>query len=520
LTCNIRDGLLLAYGLLNATLYASLLPLWEGFDEEFHYGYVQYLGIHHRFPILKRSGLSEEVNRSISLLPMSYPMIVHLRITGVRTFAQYFALDGATRHRLHDEAWHIPAELQNQEGATYGTNYETHHAPLAYLLMAIPDQLMSRLPLPARVLILRLMAAIAATLLMFFGLRELGRLAGLNDALTALLVFLVFSCQMFWATVAHIANDWLAVPLAVWLIVLALRFDKAPSTRCAAPLAAVFGLGLLSKAYFLVFAPLYLIAALVWRRGVLILVALPAVLAGPWYVRNLVVYGNLTARQEESWGVTTEMALRALGSIPWAKSLPFMARGALWYGNSSFTDFSVRTMNVVLLLPAIAIVLYFRSAKRGRVTVILWLPVTLFSLAMIYAAGSTYTYSQGRAIAAGPWYIQAVLPLVLCAALLGCQNSPRVGRWIAPAMAILWGYILAATWIAKLIPLYGGFTSGKSTLREIVHWYATAWPATADILDTTALAPTLILAPLLLCVLVTLLVLLPMLVRFTLSKTA
>ena len=41
-----RDGFalaLLGYGLLNATLYTGLLPLWEGFDEPFHYGYVQHL---------------------------------------------------------------------------------------------------------------------------------------------------------------------------------------------------------------------------------------------------------------------------------------------------------------------------------------------------------------------------------------------------------------------------------------------------------------------------------------------
>jgi len=34
---------LLAYGLLNATLYTGLLPLWEGFDEPFHFAYVQQL---------------------------------------------------------------------------------------------------------------------------------------------------------------------------------------------------------------------------------------------------------------------------------------------------------------------------------------------------------------------------------------------------------------------------------------------------------------------------------------------
>ena len=34
---------LTAYGILNGVLYGSLLPLWEGFDEPFHYAYVQAL---------------------------------------------------------------------------------------------------------------------------------------------------------------------------------------------------------------------------------------------------------------------------------------------------------------------------------------------------------------------------------------------------------------------------------------------------------------------------------------------
>src|SRR5215469_5199494 len=107
--------LLLVYGFLNAALYSSLLPLWEGFDEEFHYGYVQYLSAYHRFPVLNQTGLSLEINRSISLLPMSYIMIRNTKLKGVRTFDQYFALDSATRHQLFDEAHAIPSDLRLRE---------------------------------------------------------------------------------------------------------------------------------------------------------------------------------------------------------------------------------------------------------------------------------------------------------------------------------------------------------------------------------------------------------------------
>ncbi len=42
--------------------------------------------------------------------------------------------------------------------------------------------------------------------------------------------------------------------------------------------------------------------------------------------------------------------MRALLSIPWLKTIPFMARGAFWMGDASFNDFSVSTMNLLLLL--------------------------------------------------------------------------------------------------------------------------------------------------------------------------
>lgn len=506
----LSTGLLL-YGLLNAALYASLLPLWEGFDEEFHYGYVQYLVEHHSFPVLGRAGLSDEINRSIGLLPMSYVMIENLHLHGVRTFDQFFALDSPTRHELRNEANRIPTSLRATESVPYHGNYEVHHAPLAYLVMAIPEAALSRVPLPTRVWIVRFLAAASCVILMASGVLALGSEAGLSEPLAALLLFLVFSCQMFWATIAHIGNDWLSVPLAVWMIVWGIRSNRDPATRNLAWLGIVTGLGLLSKAYFLVFAPLLVLAAANWYRlrktdwrGVALLLAPPAAIAGPWYIRNLIVSRNLSGRIEESSGVTVQSAVGSLASIPWAKSIPFMARGAFWMGNSSFTDFSVNTMNLVLVLLALALLLYLRGTPKRTTEIFLAAPVLLFLAAMIYVAGSSYSYTKGLATAASPWYLQAVMPAGLCIALLGCQRVGRWGRRLASSMAILWAYVLAATYLAKLFPLYGGFPGGRSTLREILHWYGSAWPRTSDILATTAMAP----PALLLCLTVALLTLL------------
>src|SRR5215217_12188 len=89
---------LLAYGLLNATLYTGLLPLWEGFDEPFHYGYVQQIRERRAFPRMGETTLSKEVWGSIGLVPVSH--IVRRNIPGTITFGDYFRMSGEERSSL------------------------------------------------------------------------------------------------------------------------------------------------------------------------------------------------------------------------------------------------------------------------------------------------------------------------------------------------------------------------------------------------------------------------------------
>ena len=66
---------LLLCGALNAILYAGLLPLWDGFDEPFHYGYVQYLRTHGSLPVLGRA-----VHEPIVSVPRSVPRVAVIHV--------------------------------------------------------------------------------------------------------------------------------------------------------------------------------------------------------------------------------------------------------------------------------------------------------------------------------------------------------------------------------------------------------------------------------------------------------
>jgi hypothetical protein len=75
----------------------------------------------------------------------------------------------------------------------------------------------------------------------------------------------------------------------------------------------------------------------------------------------------------------------------------------------------------------------------------------------------------------------------LCLAMAGLARSGRVGNLIRGAMCWLWAYVICATYVAKLIPMYGGYGGRPARLAEIARWYAGSLPRIREILSTTAL---------------------------------
>jgi len=64
--------------------------VWEGFDEGFHYGYVQLLSTTGRFPVLGRDTLSREIWRAYELAPVSHYLQPFTKAPV--NFGDYFAL--------------------------------------------------------------------------------------------------------------------------------------------------------------------------------------------------------------------------------------------------------------------------------------------------------------------------------------------------------------------------------------------------------------------------------------------
>jgi hypothetical protein len=397
----------------------------------------------------------------------------------VPLYRDYFDEPIVDRLRMRRQLQEIPTELRHQPGSFL--NYEGLQSPAAYLLMAAPERLLSRIPIPARVVILRFLFAAVSSLLLLAGAERLFRVLQIPDPYADAALFCMLSCQMLWATIAHVGNDWLAVTLSVWLL-LALVSHRTASA------AAILAAGLLTKAYFLACIPLLLILCALRRRwrDLAIAVLLIGIVAGPWYARNVARYGDLTGTIEAR-SVGLGKALQSVPSMPWPAVAGATFHSALWTGNNSLTAFSALTLNlfVAVLLACWALWAFGRHNAADWITLAY---CGLFALVFAYSAIFAWLSTNGLVKSPQPWYWQVLAAPAFGIAMMGASRRHAIGRYLAAVLVLLSGYILTATYLVKLVPLYGGY-EGRTTLTAVAALYTRDWTSLASNLDTVALAP-------------------------------
>lgn len=462
----------LLFWLLNAILYPLLMPLWDGFDEPFHYGYAQHLATETRWPVLSQTPLSKELTRSLELAPASH--VVRHNLPFVMTFSEFHALPAAGRAARRNELDSIDPRWRAL--AEPGTlNYEAQQPPLAYLLPAAVDRLAAPLPLVRRALLARLAVSLAGGALQFWLTLRLAAELGLTAAWQPFVLFLVTSSQMLYATVARVSNDWLAVPLATLLFLAALAFHRQPGVRQGLLLGLTAAAGLLTKAYFLPWALLTL-ALVVWHRRPRAAAAACATmaLAAPWYLRNIALYGNLSGMQQSAAGTSLADTVRTALGIPWPAVVRSLARGAVWTGNNSFTAFSSTTVDVFLLLCLLAAACWLitrNRAARPRAELLSAAGIAVFCAALLYANALFAAHAGAASYVATPWYIQTLGAPCACLAGLGLSRARATGRWLAAALAAVCTYLILATYWLKLLPFYAGYAEARVTPASLMRWW-------------------------------------------------
>jgi 4-amino-4-deoxy-L-arabinose transferase-like glycosyltransferase len=260
--------LILAVYLLVGTLFATLTPNWQAPDEPAHYNYVRYLARQDHFPKLTTGCYNQ----------------AYLSQLTSRRFPPDLPIDSLC--------------------------YEFHQPPLYYLL-ATPIFLLTEGSLTALRLLSVILGAGVVTFAFLVGQTIFPNPKGIAYGTMALVAFV----PMHVAILASVNNDALAeLILAALLLQLTRRLMTPPQAagRSDIGLGVLLGLGLITKLAVYIAVPLVAMTLwlaarkeatrsgrgdgwIEWRRltqQAAIIYGLALVIALPWYMRNITLYGD------------------------------------------------------------------------------------------------------------------------------------------------------------------------------------------------------------------------------------
>lgn len=453
--------------------------MWEGFDEWAHFAYVQHVAEQGTAPD-RNEPVSDEVGRSLELVPIPHG----------------FGGPGAP-YTTHSEFWRLSRderagrerELQDPLSKPTGhyTQYEAQQPPLYYLAMALPYRAVRGFGLPARLLALRIVSLLMASLVIPLGYGAARQVfAGARIPLVATAGLAVLPGLLL--DLCHVSNDGLTIVLASALIYLALRMLRRDTgLRDWIALGVLLAAGLLTKATVLALVPLVpLLAALRiltrrgagWKQAVAgsaLAVALAGAGAGWWYARNWQQTGTLSGEQLEVIAARFPSAerLAAVGRVNWLRALDVAAFSHIWVGGWSFLVVrswmyrvfeavgAAAALGLALLLARIGVRALRRRVLSGWSARVAFLTAAfgLFCGALAYR--TVVTLLATGTSTNGGWYLYpAIVPEALLLALGIAALVKR--RWAVRGLAavtILWAALDLYAVHFMLIPYQTGLTS-------------------------------------------------------------
>ena len=445
--------------------YASMLPLWEGYDEWAHFAVARAMAFGGQALPARDAEAPRDVEASLEIVPVPWEMR-DLPAPAVSQDA-FWKLTPEERAARMAAFRGLPREWSRQPGGNGLKTYEALQPPLYYWLMAPALHLLAGSGPAVQVTALRWLSALISSLavpLIFLLARRV--LAGPRAALgCAAAVALMPGMAL---DVARVGNDCLAVVLFTLLTLLLVR---TPRREWLAGI--VLGLGLLTKAYFLAAIPA--VALLLGRRSWKPLAAAAAI-AGWWYAHNVWTTGTLTGLSESVmlrdlgfWGV-----LKRAPSLPWRTAADAILFSHLYFGG--WSSLTVRSWMYHLFY---AVILVAAVGLAWR-----WRDPAIRALAAIYAAfwlGEFYNalllwVSKGLPGSMG-WYLYAAVGAEAVLATAGLAAFLR--RWAAPVGALLFALFDLFTVHAIEIPYYTGMVvhkaNGATGTLHLADFQAVGW---------------------------------------------
>jgi hypothetical protein len=476
-----RRLVILAF-LLRGIFYCVEQPIWEGFDEWAHFGYVQSLAQHGHLPS-RTEAVSDMLRRSVELAPLS------------ASAAEY------SRESLtHDAFWRLSTEerltrerqLEGLSPSYRGTGshqvlreYEAQQPPLYYLILAPVYLCLRHASLATQVLTLRFVSLLISAIGIVLCYKLALQIPASRRAAMPILV-LVASWPAFLINVSRIGNDVLALTLgAAFMLSLFSIVLGAPKLRDWVVTGVLLGAALLAKSYMLALVPLLPVVALIearrcrsWRslpwKGLLVAFAFAGLVAGWWYTGNYRATGTLSGEQIDAAAAHVGFVgkLTAVRSIKWLSVLDAAATTHIWTGGWSFLtvrSWMDRTFECLAIIAGLGLVVLAAHISRksycrgfGSRDACFFLVVcayALFCSALVYFAIVVYI-TYGTSVVLG-WYLYAIAgveAVLLASGFTGLVGTRRAAGCVA-AVAVLASAFDLYTVHFVSVPYYTGLTA-------------------------------------------------------------
>ncbi len=448
--------------LLRGWFYASMFPLWEGYDEFAHFGVIRAMASQGLLLPPRSQAGPRDVEELLKLAPVPWEVRGWNVFRSSLTDEDYWRLPAADRQQRESRLRNLPHEWQAHDSTAGISAYEALQPPLYYWLMAPIMWASQSCGLLAQAMMLRWIAIAIASLAIPFVFRVASAVMQ-SEAAALGCAALVAVMPGFATNAARVSNEPLSIVLFTLLVWVGLRILHKPANhRDAVLLGAILGLGLLTKAYFLTAVPAVVLLLIYKYRKAwtysLTPCAIALAIAGWWYMRNIITTGTLSGLAESvtlrDHGAAGMFA--AIFQIPWMRALDVILVSHLYF--CGWSSLGVRSWMYYIFF-AIIIVAAIGLIRQLRRPPVAWLAAVyiFFWLGQLYNVVLQYL-TKGLAGSMG-WYMYAVVAceVVLCAVAFG-----RFRVWAVALGTFLFGLLdlYGIGWLA--IPYYTGIIAHKT----------------------------------------------------------
>jgi hypothetical protein len=438
-----------------------VVPLGEGFDEPWHLGYIQYLAQTGTLPPGPRLHLSVELETFLRLHPVGWRL--KGIYPGLHSQEDYWHAPEAERALADQTLRSLRFESIYREGeADFSPQYESHQAPLYYLLMAPLFLGASKfLSFLDTFLFLRLASLLLASAVvpLTFALAKRVSASHMTPMGATMMVALF---PGIYPDVVRVSNDALAVPLAAATFVMLARYLDWDSRKNRLLLGLTLLAGLCTKAFFVPIVAAIVAWMIANRRfrtaAIISAISVPGWI---WYLRNLFVTGSVTGLPETVAASTTVMSsITSLAAIGWKALLRLTAVSHIWIGNWSLLQYRSWIYQTIMVLFAAGVAgfLAFLFKSSSRILQVLMLIYVAFAASLVYYA--TQVLQQIGVPVIQGWYLSLMIPIEAIVFAVGIEFLFRrrfgVGITAFTGVCFLAMLIYGNAFIAA--PYYAGLT--------------------------------------------------------------